>query len=169
MVYGLISRHFDYIYGGRFHIFLIILFVMSMQQCSSCNLVKSSDEYNANKTTGTTYSKCKLCFHNESVKFWSDKKFRICKSCDVNLPLRKYDRANEIPYRECRKCYEAKVAAYTRERRERAQVVVKVEPTTQALPNNTSQGASLQPMPQGVRAGNENTNVRGNNGGKSKW
>ena len=167
-MYRHLCRHFDYIYGGRFVIFLIILFIMSMQQCSSCNLVKSLDEYNANKTNGELYSKCKLCFHNESVKFWSDKKFRICKSCDVNLPLRKYDRANEIPYRECRKCYETKVATYTRERRERALANVKIEPTTQAIPNNTTQGVPLQPVSQGVRASNENANVRSNNGWKSK-
>ena len=135
-----------------------IIFIMTSVPTTStllyCEICKSQKEYGQfkQKIDGTFYSQCQPCFFKSAATFWADKKFRQCKTCKVDRPIRKFDFSNGSPYPICRNCYETEYAARRAVERAEKRALV---PETVGDSGSTSKKMypiSLQPAPQTTKA-----------------
>ena len=78
----------------------------SQYECSKCKIYKDIKEYALDKYK-QPYPRCQPCFKKDNVEFWSKQKFKVCATCKVDIPLRNYYMWENVPYRNCRDCWEA--------------------------------------------------------------
>src|SRR5271154_6656727 len=74
--------------------------------CETCKISKDATEF-ATGADGSKYPGCTACFLAEKAKFWADKTFRFCITCNTYVPLRKFTWKDGIPFQRCTKCFEA--------------------------------------------------------------
>ena len=88
-------------------------------ECSKCKIFKNVNEYTLDKYK-QPYPRCKLCFNADNVEYWSKQVFKVCGTCKVDKPLRKFNKWNNVPHRNCQKCWEAEYVKKRAEGREKA-------------------------------------------------
>src|SRR5277367_4293419 len=73
----------------------------------TCNTLKEKDCFRARKDGTAYYDNFLECWRGKAKLFWETKKFRVCRRCDENLPLRLFARDKyDVPFTSCTPCHE---------------------------------------------------------------
>ena len=88
-------------------------------ECSKCKIFKNVKEYTLDKYK-QPYPRCKLCFNADNIEYWSKQQFKVCGTCKVDKPLRKFNNWNNVPHRNCQNCWEAEYVKKRADAREKA-------------------------------------------------
>src|SRR5277367_2642820 len=105
----------SYIYGCLIAFSIIM---SATKVCTGCKLEKVVAEEFKLAPGGLYYENCNKCFIANTLLFWQNKTFKVCKDCKDKKHLEDYRRdRNECPWPNCKSCYAETVLLQHRQKR----------------------------------------------------